>query len=353
VNSGAIEVNGQVIEAGTRVTVELNLPGLYTHTPITMPVHVVRGRRDGPRLFVSAAIHGDELNGVEIIRRLLQRQVLRRLHGTLFAVPVVNVYGVIHQSRYLPDGRDLNRTFPGSERGSLAARLANLFMNEIVAQCTHGVDLHTGTNHRTNLPQIRAKLDDEETETLARAFGVPVLMNSDHRDGSLRQAAAECGVRMLLYEAGEALRFDDVSIRAGVNGVINVMRALGMITRKSKTKRRRAEPFIARSSTWVRAPQSGVLNTRTPLGAWVKENDVLGLIADPFSDLATEVLAHAEGLVIGRTNIPLVHEGEALFHIGRFEGSEEVASQVEAFHAGYLEPPETTPSAPPEEPVKI
>ena len=342
-NTGAVEVNGQAIEAGTRVTVELNLPGLYTHTPITMPVHVVRGRRDGPRLFVSAAIHGDELNGVEIIRRLLERQILRRLHGTLFAVPVVNVYGVIHQSRYLPDGRDLNRTFPGSERGSLAARLANLFMNEIVAQCTHGIDLHTGTNYRTNLPQIRAKLDDEETETLARAFGVPVLMNSDHRDGSLRQAAAECGVRMLLYEAGEALRFDDVSIRAGVNGIINVMRALGMITRKSKAKRRRAEPFIARSSTWVRAPQSGILSTRTPLGARVKENDVLGLIADPFSDQKTEVHAHVEGLVIGRTNIPLVHEGEALFHIGRFESSEEVASHVEAFHAGYLEPPEATP----------
>jgi predicted deacylase len=129
--TGPVEVNGQTIEAGTRVTVELNLPGLYTHTPITMPVHVVRGRRDGPRLFVSAAIHGDELNGVEIIRRLLKRQALRRLHGTLFAVPVVNVYGVIHHSRYLPDGRDLNRTFPGSERGSLTARLANLFMNEI------------------------------------------------------------------------------------------------------------------------------------------------------------------------------------------------------------------------------
>ena len=351
-NAGAVEVNGQAIEAGTRVTVELNLPGLYTHTPITMPVHVVRGRRDGPRLFVSAAIHGDELNGVEIVRRLLERQVLRRLHGTLFAVPVVNVYGVIHQSRYLPDGRDLNRTFPGSERGSLAARLANLFMTEIVARCTHGIDLHTGTNYRANLPQIRAKLDDEETETLARAFGVPVLMNSDHRDGSLRQAAAECGVRMLLYEAGEALRFDDVSIRAGVNGIINVMRALGMITRKSKAKRRRAEPFIARSSTWVRAPQSGVLSTRTPLGARVKENDVLGLIADPFGDQKTEVRAHVEGLVIGRTNIPLVHEGEALFHIGRFESSEEVASHVEAFHAGYLEPPEARPSAPSDEPME-
>jgi predicted deacylase len=349
--TGPVEVNGQTIEAGTRVTVELNLPGLYTHTPITMPVHVVRGRRDGPRLFVSAAIHGDELNGVEIIRRLLKRQALRRLHGTLFAVPVVNVYGVIHHSRYLPDGRDLNRTFPGSERGSLTARLANLFMNEIVAQCTHGIDLHTGTNYRANLPQIRAKLDDEETEALARAFGVPVLINADLRDGSLRQAAAECGVRMLLYEAGEALRFDDLSIRAGVNGIINVMRAMGMITRKSKAKRRRGEPFIARSSTWVRAPQSGVLSTRTRLGARVKDNDVLGLIADPFSDQETEVLAHAEGLVIGRTNIPLVHEGEALFNIGRFESSEEVASHVEAFHAGYLEPPETTPSAS-EDPAK-
>ncbi len=349
-----ITINGEIIKPGTRCVVDLDLPGFYTHTPIPMPVHIIRGREDGPRVFVSAAIHGDELNGVEIIRRLLKRPGLKRLRGTLFAIPVVNVYGVIHHSRYLPDGRDLNRTFPGSERGSLAARLANQFMCEIVAQCTHGIDLHTGANYRSNLPQIRAKLEDKETEALARAFGVPVLLNSDLRDGSLRQAAAECGVRMLLYEAGESLRFDEVSIRAGVNGIMNVLRALGMVKSKAKKagkakKKRRAstEPFIARSSTWVRAPQSGVLCSPTRLGARVKKNDILGLVADPFGEQETEVTAHAEGLIIGRTNIPLVNEGEALFHIARFESSKEVATQVEAFQAGYLEPPEAAIETPP------
>jgi predicted deacylase len=335
-----LTVNGESIKAGTRCVVDLNLPGFYTHTPIPMPVHVIHGRRQGPRVFVSAAIHGDELNGVEIIRRLLKRPSLKRLRGTLFAIPVVNVYGVIHHSRFLPDGRDLNRSFPGSESGSLAARLAHQFMGEIVSQCTHGIDLHTGANYRSNLPQIRAKLDDKETENLARAFGVPVLLNSDLRDGSLREAAAECGVRMLVYEGGESLRFDEISIRAGVNGIMNVLRALDMVRGQVKSKRKKTEPFIARSSTWVRAPRSGVLCSRVRLGARVKKNDLLGLVADPFSDQETEVIAHAEGLIIGRTNIPLVNEGEAVFHIARFESSKEVATQVEAFQAGYLEPPE-------------
>ncbi|MDX1512918.1 MAG: succinylglutamate desuccinylase/aspartoacylase family protein [Gammaproteobacteria bacterium] len=333
------EVGGQTIRAGTRCTIELNLPGLYTHSPITMPVHVVCGRRDGPGIFVSAAIHGDELNGVEIVRRLLKRPGLKKLRGTLFAIPVVNVYGVIQHSRYLPDGRDLNRSFPGSEKGSLTARLADLFMNEIVAHCSYGIDLHTGASHRANLPQIRAKLDDKETSTLAHAFGVPVLINSDLRDGSLREAAADQGVRMLLYEAGEALRFDEVSIRAGVNGIMNVLRTLGMVSTKSKRKTP-PEPFIARSSTWVRAPQSGVLTSAPPLGARVKKNDVIAVIADPFSDLESEVVAHAGGLIIGRTNIPLVHEGDALFHIARFESARDAASQVEAFHADYEDPPD-------------
>ena len=234
----------------------------------------------------------------------------------------------------------MDETPEGSERGSLAARLAHQFMGEIVSQCTHGIDLHTGANYRSNLPQIRAKLDDKETENLARAFGVPVLLNSDLRDGSLREAAAECGVRMLVYEAGESLRFDEVSIRAGVNGIMNVLRALDMVRGQVKTKRKKTEPFIARSSTWVRAPRSGVLCSRVRLGARVKKNDLLGLVADPFSDQETDVVAHAEGLIVGRTNIPLVNEGEAVFHIARFESSKEVATQVEAFQAGYLEPPE-------------
>ena len=335
-----LEINGSAIARGTRVTIDVGLPHLYTHTPMTMPVHVVRGKKDGPRLFVSAAIHGDELNGIEIIRRLLRMPGLERIRGTLLAIPMVNVYGVIQHSRYLPDRRDLNRSFPGSDSGSLAARLAEVFMREIVEHCTHGIDLHTGGLHRSNLPQIRANLDDDQTLALAQAFGVPVLLNSNLRDGSLREAAAERGIPMLLYEAGEALRFDELSIRAGVRGVVNVMRAMGMLP-AVKTRRRSPppEPFIARSSTWLRAPASGVLRNLTPLGAHVKKGDVLGIIADPFGEREVPVKAPQSGIVIGRSNIPLVLEGEAVFHIARFGDTREVAQQVESFQTDQIEAP--------------
>lgn len=331
----AFRISGRSVEPGQRALVELPLPRLYTHTPMTMPVHVIHGRRDGPRLFVSAAIHGDELNGVEIIRRLLGNKRLSNLRGTLVAVPIVNAYGVLNHSRYLPDRRDLNRSFPGSDTGSMAARLANVFMTEIVARCSHGIDLHTGAIHRTNLPQVRANLNDAETNRLAHAFGVPVLLDSSLRDGSLREAAAEHGVPMLLYEAGEALRLDELSVRAGLRGIINVMRAIGMLP-ASKKPRALAEPFIARSSLWLRAPDSGLFRNLVPLGANVKKGDILGMVNDPFTGEENPVITRVSGIVIGRTHLPLVHEGEALFHIARFQAPmADVAEQVEAFHAGH------------------
>ena len=324
-------IGGQTLPTRSRSLVELPLPPLYTHSPLTLPVHVVRGARDGPRLFISAAIHGDELNGTEIIRRILKQPSLKRLRGTLVAIPIVNVYGLIHHSRYLPDRRDLNRSFPGSEKGSLAARLAHLFMNEIVHNCSHGIDLHTGAIHRANLPQIRANLDDAETKRLAEAFGVPVILNSNLRDGSLREAAAEHGIPMLLYEAGEALRFDEVSIRAGVKGIVNVMRSLEMLPPSRSRRKKRPEPFAARSSTWMRAPASGLFRKVCGLGQRVKRGEVLGLIDDALGGEEYEVIATASGIVIGCSEIPLVHEGEALFHIARFEDAREVAGQVESF----------------------
>ncbi|NCF26512.1 MAG: succinylglutamate desuccinylase [Gammaproteobacteria bacterium] len=330
-------INGESIPPGTSTTLELPLPHLYTRTPMTMPVHVRRGRRAGPSLFVCAAVHGDELNGVEIIRRLMKRRALSRIRGTIIAVPFVNVYGVIDRSRYLPDRRDLNRSFPGSGRGSLAARLADLFMNEIVAHCTHGIDLHTGALHRGNLPQVRGNLDDEETLRLAGLFGVPVLINADLRDGSLREAAAARGIPMLLYEAGEALRFDEVSIRAGVQGILNVMRGLDMLAPTRGRKRPTHEPFVARSSAWVRAPASGIFRGTVSLGAHVKNNELLGTIAEPVSDTESEVRASRGGIVIGRSNLPLVLEGEALFHIAGFEDLREVAEQVEEFQSSHEE----------------
>ncbi len=326
----AFTIGGVTVPPGRREIIDLPITDLSTRTPMTMPVQVINGRRDGPRLFICAALHGDEINGVEIIRRVLRLSALKRLKGTLVAVPIVNVFGFISLSRYLPDRRDLNRSFPGSARGSLAGRLAHLFLDQVAGQCSHGIDLHTGAIHRDNYPQVRADLNDTETESMALAFGVPVVINADLREGSLREAARQGGVPVIVYEAGEALRFNEASIRAGVMGVVRVMRALGMLP-PSKRRHRRADPLVARSSVWVRAPESGVLRPAVALGSHVREGDVLGVIADPFGENEATVVSRVGGVVIGRSNLPLVHEGDALFHVVQVEGTQVAARTLDAF----------------------
>ena len=330
-----LELGGETIAAGERRTIELPLSRIFSHVDLNLPVQVVRGRRPGPVLCVSAGVHGDELNGVEIVRRLLRRQALERIRGTLVAVPVVNMFGFIQQTRYLPDRRDLNRSFPGSEKGSLAARLAHLFMTEVVDHCDHGIDLHTGAVHRTNLPQVRASLDRDDNVRLARAFGTPVIIDARTRDGSLRQAADERGMPMLIYEAGEALRLDEVAIRAGVRGVTAVMRELGMLPR---VRRRKAygEPTIALDSTWIRSPDSGIMYPRVRLGARVRPGDTLATIVSPFGESETRLKCSESGIVIGMTRIPLLNEGDAAFHIAEVERPTAVEKAVEAFQDNYL-----------------
>ena len=325
-------IGGVSIQPGERRIVDLPVTDLSTRTPMTMSVQVICGRRAGPSLFVSAALHGDEISGVEIIRRVLKLSALRRIHGTLVVVPIVNVFGFISLSRYLPDRRDLNRSFPGSPKGSLAARLAHLFLREIVDKCTHGIDLHTGAVHRANYPQIRANLDDPEASRMAASFGVPVVINATQRDGSLRQAAIEQNVPVIVYEGGEALRFDEMSIRAGVRCVVGVMRALNMLPTKHVQKPRKL--IVAQSSTWVRAPASGILRATVVMGSQVREQQCLAHISDSFGEHEVEVQAPCDGVVIGRTNLPLVHEGDGLFHIARVGGAKGVAQILDSFSSG-------------------
>jgi hypothetical protein len=282
---------------------------------------------------VSAAIHGDELNGVEVIRRLLRRKNLNSIRGTLLAVPIVNVHGFLDQSRYLPDRRDLNRSFPGSSKGSIASRLAHLFITQIVSKADYGIDLHTGAINRSNLPQIRANLDDAETMDIAKAFGVPVIVNSDIRDGSLRGCAADRGLPVLIYEAGEALRFDEVSIRAGLRGVLNVMRHIGMLPKLKNP--RSVTSVVAQSTSWVRAPDSGIVSAKTELGRSIQAGQSLALISDTLGDKEEHVIAPFDGIVIGRTNLPLAHEGDALFNLGAFKSAPRVESLVEDFAAEH------------------
>lgn len=298
-----------------------------TNDNLAMSVNVLVGRRPGPTLIVSAAIHGDEINGVEIIRRLLRHPSLSQLRGNLLAIPVVNVHGFLHQERYLPDGRDLNRSFPGSSKGSLASRVADKFVDQLLSRCDYAIDLHTGARHRTNLPQIRVDLSNEASKELGMAFGVPVLMHSRLRDGSLREEAAERGIPFLLYEGGESLRFDEFSIRVGVRGVMNVMRHLGML-RPTRRKHPPPAPFISRRSSWVRANKSGVMRSLVTVGSRVGEGDLLGIIGDPMGDEEVPVFASEDGIVIGRLNLPLVSEGDAIFHIACYKDRTEDAEQA-------------------------
>jgi hypothetical protein len=309
-------IGGETVAPGERRTIDLPIGVMSNHTPMALPVHVVHGRRPGPVLFVSAAIHGDEIIGVEIIRRLLRAPLLRGIAGTLLAIPIVNAYGFISRSRYFPDRRDLNRSFPGSANGSLAAQVAHVFMTEIVAKADFGIDLHSAAVHRINLPQVRISEPTGRVRELADAFGAPVVLASRMRDGSLRMAASKAGVGVMIFEGGEGLRFDEFAARVGTTGVLRVMRALDMVAARP-SKAPALHPAFASASHWLRAPAGGLLRTCRKIGDGVARGEVIAAISDPFGAHETEIVNSADGVLIGRTNLPVVNQGDALFHIAQ------------------------------------
>jgi uncharacterized protein len=305
---------GETIPPGRRRIVDIPLSMMSDHTPATLSVQVIHGSREGPTVFVSAAIHGDEITGVEIVRRLVQASALKRIAGTVLLIPIVNAFGFIGQSRYLPDRRDLNRSFPGSEHGSLASQLAHRFLKDVVSRCDFGIDLHSAAQHRVNFPQIRFAPEDTRALELAQAFGPPVILESSLREGSLRQAARDLGVPVIVYEAGEALRFDEFAIRVGLKGVLKTLKHLGVVSARGIRPEVAETPVVAKS-LWVRAPAGGILRTLRTIGDSVAKGETIGLISDPFGQEEIPVAATAPGLIVGRTNLPVINQGDALFHI--------------------------------------
>lgn len=333
-SSEPVIVGNESIAPGQRAVVDLPVADLYTHTPLVMPVHVLNGRQPGPTVFITAALHGDELNGIEVIKRLLRQSSLKRLRGCILAAPIVNVFGFINRSRYLPDRRDLNRSFPGREEGSIAARLAHIVASQIVDKSDYGIDLHTGAIERTNLPQIRANLREPRVLEMAEAFGSPVIIDSSLRAGSLREYAAQKKIPVIVYEAGEAMRFDELSIRAGVRGIGRVLRHLGMLPARGRDKAKASEPMPpvrANTTAWIRSPASGTFHSSCLLGARVAQGQVLGKITDPFGEFEAEIITTVSGLVIGRSTSALSHEGDALFHIARFDNNREAQATFDEF----------------------
>ncbi len=313
---GRFSVAGTAVAPGTTAEIRLKVAEQYTADPISIPVTVVRGRRAGPTLFVTATVHGDELNGVGIIRGLLNDHPLDDLAGTLIAVPVANVPAFLHLDRRLPDRRDLNRGFPGSSKGSLTSRLAHALFREVVLRSDYGIDLHTAGGERSNYPQVRADLAVAGCAELAHAFGCPLVIDSQGPDRSLRRAAVEAGVPTISYEAGGARRFERPMIDVGLAGVVNVLRHLEMLP---------GEPLPAplrlhvRESRWVRARAGGILDLRVALGQPLRRGQEISVNTNPFGREQSVLTAPMAGLVLGVTLLPLVHPGDAVCHLAHLK----------------------------------
>ena len=323
----SFEIGGVSIKPGSSETIDLAVSVLANSTRFDLPVHVMHGPKSGPCFFMSAAVHGDEIQGVEIIRRVLAALRNKPLAGTVLAVPIVNSFGFLTHSRYMPDRRDLNRGFPGSDRGSLSSLLADLFFSQVVARAQFGVDYHTAALHRTNLPQIRLAPDEPDLLQLAEAFGPRVILTSKLREGSLRQAASKIGVKMLLFEGGEALRFDEVAIDAAVQGTLRLMKHLGMI-KEALPLPPHIKPIISTSSTWLRAPEGGILHSPRHAGDRIGAGEEVGAITSVLGENPVPIVADDEGIIIGRTHLPIVNRGDALFNIARLKTRAKAAQSV-------------------------
>ena len=323
------EIAGETIAPGERRTLAIPVSRQLTGLAASLPLQVLHGARPGPCVFVSAAIHGDEINGIAIVQHLAQTLDPAAMAGTLILAPAVNIFGLVNHARYLPDRRDLNRSFPGSARGSLAAQLANVFLEHVIAKCTLGIDLHTAAVHRYNLPQVRIAADNPYLVELAMAFGAPIIVESPLREGSMRELAHSRGTPMLLFEAGEALRFDRLSIDLGAEGVERVLAHIGMIAADDGLASV-GIPARANRSSWVRSPRGGITHRVLRSGAVVHAGDVLATVTGLFGEDAMEVVSPFDGIVIGHATLPVVNQGDAIFHIASVAHLERAGQAIDS-----------------------
>lgn len=306
-------INNIEIRPGDDLLVRLNISRLPSGTEINIPIHVFRALEPGPVLLLMAGMHGDEVNGIEVIRRMIRRRMLQPKRGTILAIPILNIFGFLNFSREVPDGKDVNRSFPGNAKGSLASRVAARFTQEVLPLVDYGIDFHTGGRSKCNFPQVRCKLEDGDSETLARVFGAPFILNSNYRPGSLRKEAASQGKTIIVYETGESLRFDEPGINLAMEGTYRVMQHLGMIENAVPVSH---PPIICQSTTWIRARRAGLFRSFVKSGQAVNRGQQVGAVSDPFGYATHPITSPVSGYVVGINNMPVVNQGDAILHIG-------------------------------------
>jgi len=308
-----MKINGTIIGLGENARVNLNVYYMPTGAKMEIPVHIFRSKKKGPSVLFMAGMHGDEINGIEIIRNLLKEKYFEKLErGSVVVIPIVNVVSFLNSSRELPDGRDLNRCFPGTKRGSLGSRIAYDMIHKIIPQIDFGVDFHTGGHEINNYPQVRCVFDEPKSVELAKAFGAPFILNSPYRDKSLRKESAKKGKQILVYEAGESNRFNTIGITEGINGCLRLMKSLRMLDGTTP----KSQSITLNGSKWMRARISGLFRTTKKFGTFVEKDQVIGVVSSPYADLEKQLIAPTDGFLIGINNKPVVNEGDALIHIG-------------------------------------
>ncbi len=312
-----IEIGGESVAPGEEKLLKISIDRLPTGTLIDIPVYVFNSKKPGPTILVQAGLHGDEINGIEIVRRMLQQKRFKINKGSVIAVPILNIFGFIHFSRDVPDGKDVNRSFPGKKSGSMASRMAYHYVSQIMHQMDFAIDLHTGGSQRHNFPQVRFTLEDDHSRELASVFNAPFSFSSRLIKGSFRNAAFHMGKPTIVFEGGESMRFDDYSILEGMQGILNVLKHFKMISKIEPIYIERKKTVVLAERKWLRAPTAGMFIPEITNGSEMKKGQELGLITDTYAKHSKKIKAPYNGFVFSINHQAVVNQGDALFHIGK------------------------------------
>lgn len=311
-----IIIGGVTVAPGEEKLLKIAIDRLPTGTLIDIPVYVFNAKKPGPTLLIQAGLHGDEVNGIEIVRRMLAENRFKINKGAIIAVPILNIFGFIHFSRDVPDGKDVNRSFPGTKTGSMASRIAYYYTSEILSQIDFGVDMHTGGGRLNNFAQVRYTFKDEKSRKLAEIFNAPFSFSSGLIKGSFRNITYRAGVPTIVFEAGESMRFDEYSILEGMQGILNILKHFDMISKIEPQYIERNRSIHLNERRWLRAPTAGMFIPEISNGSEMKKGQILGMVADTYAKNSKKIKAPFDGYILCINHQAVVNQGEALFHVG-------------------------------------